>query len=186
MNPHTAELVAHLDENRRMLRAAVDEVPAGLRERRPAADRWSVVEVLEHLAIVENRVTSRLGDALAGARERGIPAETHTGSVLDRSFLDRVVDRSQRFKTSEAAEPRGGLDIQAAWARLDQARGAFLGLLTESDGLAVGRITAPHPFFGQLSFYQWAVFLAAHDARHAAQIREVHAALSAGAGPPRE
>ena len=31
----------------------------------------------------------------------------------------------------------------------------------------------PHPLFGPLSAYHWFAFIAAHEARHAAQIREI-------------
>jgi hypothetical protein len=178
MSPRIAELLQHLEANRLALRATVDDVPPARRGRRPGPDRWSVAEVLEHLAIVEGRVTSRLTAALAAARASGIAADDNTSSVVDRSFLDRVADRTNRFKTSEAGEPKDGLSADAAWGHLEKTRAAFLELLQSGDGLALDGIAAPHPFFGTLSFYQWAVFLAAHDTRHAAQIREIDATFA--------
>ncbi|MFI5178562.1 MAG: DinB family protein [Vicinamibacterales bacterium] len=179
MTPKTIELVHHLDSNRLALRRAVDDVPPALRGRRPGADRWSVAQVLEHLAIVEGRVTHRMTAALEAARAGGIPADDSTASVVDRSFLDRAADRTNRFKTSEAAEPRDGLTADAAWSHLEGTRAAFKELLQHGDGLALDGLVAPHPFFGMLNFYQWAAFLAAHDARHASQIREIHVTLAA-------
>lgn len=173
MHPRTMELVRHLDTNRGDLWVAVESIAHDDRERRPSPERWSVAEVLEHLAIVEARVTSRLGEAFEAARAAGMAPDGETGSVVDPSFLDRAHDRSKRFKTGEHAEPKGGLTSDQAWVKLEESRQAFLNLLERADGLAVSGITAPHPAFGTLSFHQWAVFLGAHDARHALQIREM-------------
>lgn len=173
MHPRTMELVRHLDTNRAQLWVAVDAIAPADRERRPQPDRWSVAEVVEHLAIVESRVTTRLVEAFDLARAAGMTPDEETGSIVDPSFLERAHDRSRRFKTGEHAEPRGGLTADQAWAKLEASRQAFLDLLERADGLAVSGITAPHPAFGVLTFHQWAVFLGAHDARHAAQIREM-------------
>ena len=167
------ELVRHLDTNRAALWLAVEAIAPVDRERRPTPDRWSVAEVIEHLAIVETRVTTRLGEAFDAARADGMTRDPETGSVVDSSFLARAHDRSRRFKTGEHAEPRGGLSTMEAWEQLEASRQAFLNLLERADGLTVSGITAPHPAFGTLSFHQWAVFLGAHDARHALQIREM-------------
>ena len=172
-HPRSMELVAHLDTNRAQLWLAVEAVAPPDRERRPSPDRWSVAEVLEHLAIVENRVTTRLGDAFEAARAAGMTPDEETSSVVDPSFLKRAHDRSRRFKTGEHAEPHGGITASEAWTKLEDSRQAFLNLLERADGLAVSGIAAPHPAFGTLTFHQWAVFLGAHDARHAAQIREM-------------
>lgn len=48
-----------------------------------------------------------------------------------------------------------------------------------ADGLALGAVTAEHRFFGVLTVYQWVELVAAHERRHADQIREIGAALQA-------
>ena len=48
-----------------------------------------------------------------------------------------------------------------------------------ADGLALGAVTAEHRFFGVLTVYQWVELVAAHECRHADQIREIGAALQA-------
>ena len=45
MHPRTEEVLNYLDEQRNDLRAAVDSVPAELRNTQPGADRWSVAQV---------------------------------------------------------------------------------------------------------------------------------------------
>jgi hypothetical protein len=44
--------------------------------------------------------------------------------------------------------------------------------------MALCEVSAPHPAVGSLNGYQWFLFLAAHEGRHTAQIREIMAATA--------
>ena len=174
------DLIQHLNQNRTALRQAVDSIPASLRERRPGADRWSVAEVLEHLAIVERRVAGRMADALktaaASAEATAASAKASAGSpthTIDRDLVARFSDRSQRFKASEASEPKGGMTADQAWAALEEVRADLTRMVREGDQFPLAEPIAPHPRFGPWNFRQWAVFMGGHDARHADQIREM-------------
>lgn len=183
-HPRTRELVEFLTERRVDLRAAVGEVPPGLRDRRPAPDRWSVAEVLEHLAALEGAVAALLGPAVDEARALGT-RESDASSVRPRLDTARMRDRRVRIEAPERTRPRGGVDADAAWAALEGARVALLGALAAGDGLALGAVTRPHPLFGPLDVYQWVLAVGGHEARHADQVREIAAAFrespSAGA-----
>lgn len=177
MQSRTQEILAHLDMHRAELERAVAAVPAQLRERRPAAERWSVAEILEHLALVEARIAHLLGDRLAAARAAGLGAERETSPVVPTLDVARLLDRSRPLTASEASQPRAGLDAGAAWAALSEQRRAVREMVLAADGLALGAVSIPHPRLGALDAYQWLVFLGAHEARHAAQVREVAAAI---------
>jgi hypothetical protein len=49
--------------------------------------------------------------------------------------------------------------------------------IAQGDGLALSAMTHPHPLLGPLSRYAWIALVGAHEARHAAQLRE-HLALA--------
>jgi len=176
MHPATTEVLAGLDRSREGLRAAIEEVPAQLRDRRPASDRWSVAGILEHLALVEERFTAALAANLAAAREAGLGLEDGDPSLLSPEMHARLTDRRERREAPEPARP-SGLGHQAAWERAEAARAAFRLLVTQADGLALGRVIHEHPRFGALNVYQWAGFLAAHESRHTEQIREMSGQL---------
>jgi cysteine synthase A len=174
MSVPSEQLLQHLDETRAALRAAVDSIPPSHREQRPGLDRWSVAEVLEHLAIVERRIAGRLADALTAARASASSGSgPAAGPAIDRGQVAKLADRSQRFKTSEASEPRGGLSAEAAWTALEEVRADVARLVRESDAYALSEPIAPHPRFGPWTFREWVVFAGGHDARHADQIREM-------------
>ena len=177
MRPRTTELLAHLDRHHAELRRAVDAVPVALRARQPAPDRWSVANVLEHVAIVETRVVRALSERLAQARAEGLPPGADA-PVVREADVARYLNRERRIVASGAAQPQGHLTAEAAWAAIDRARGSTRALVIETDGLAVEAVVFPHPVLGSLDFYQWVVFLGGHEGRHALQIRETGRFLS--------
>ena len=170
MHSITLELLAYLDVQRAVLKSAFESIPVEMRDRPPARERWSAANVVEHLSIVETRISKLLSDRIDEARP-GLLPETRTDPILPTIDYKRVYDRSTRVKAPETAIPTG-LDSASAWAALENASSMLRGLLRANEGLALSSITHPHPRFGALSVYEWIVFLGAHEVRHAAQIRE--------------
>jgi hypothetical protein len=172
------EAFAGLDRSRAGLRAAVDAVPAKLREQAPGDNRWSAAGVVEHLAIIDERFTGLLAGKIADARAAGLGQEDGVPSRLPSSVETTLADRTQRRTAPEPLHP-SGLSFDAAWSRAEAARAAFRAMLGAADGLALSRVIHEHPRFGALNAYQWAGFLAAHESRHAEQIREIAAQVDA-------
>jgi len=172
MHPRTRELLEYLDQQRAGLRTAFDAIPAALRDRAPAEGRWSTAAIIEHLAIVEVRVSARLSSLIAEARASGLGAEPSLEPVLPTINVGQVVDRRTRFTAPDAIQPTG-LGADAAWTALEEAGKGVRDLMNASDGLALGTVSMPHPVFGPSSAYHWFAFVGAHEARHAAQIREI-------------
>lgn len=180
MHPRTEELLQHLDATRVVLRAAVDGVPATLRETRPTADRWSVAEVLEHLTRVEDGITRLLTARLGEARASGqVTTGADTSSIVGALNHDLILDRTRTIVAGERVAPRGELDAAAALEKLDATREKLRELVLEHDGTTLGAFSMPHPAFGTIDGYQWFLFIGTHEARHAAQIREIGTQLGA-------
>lgn len=177
-HPRTTELLQHLEQTRAVLREALDAAPLPLRERKPAPERWSVAEVLEHLAIVEQQIGALLQRGLRRAMADGpLPQDLDHTPVVPTIDAARVLDREQRLQARQAVVPSRGLTAEQAWRELDASRAVLRNVLLAADGLVTTSIKAPHPFFGELTFHQWVAFLGFHEARHAAQIRSTAAAL---------
>jgi hypothetical protein len=178
MHPRTEELLQHLDTNRRILRAAVDSVPAALRETPPAPDRWSVANVLEHLSRVEAGLTRLLAKRLGDARDAGLLApETRTSPALVSVDHQTLLDRTRRITASERVLPVDGMDAATAFAALEKTRPALRDLLASYDGMNLSAVSFPHPVLGVIDGYEWFAFIGSHEARHADQIREIGEAL---------
>ena len=174
MHPRTSELLTHLDTQHERLRRAVDRVPRERRSEKPAPERWSVAEVIEHLSIVETRIgrvfTAKLDEVRASGN---VVLERDESPVVGTIDMDRVLDRTRRITAAEAARPSGVLDADAAWAALERARETLCDSVRAADGVALGAIVHPHPILGPINLYQWIAFVGGHEARHAAQIIEL-------------
>lgn len=169
------DAVSLLDEARTELRAAVAQVPDALRAVRPAPDRWSVADVLEHLAMVEVGV-GRLLRKLAAEAEMASPDPARKGNAeLD---LRGLLDRSLRVESSAQVLPSRALTWSAALDELEQARGDLLAVIATVRHVPIDRACASHYLLGDLDGHQWIEFVARHEQRHAAQIREIGAELA--------
>lgn len=182
MHPRTREILDHLDGRRAALEHAVQEVPATLREVRPGEDRWSVAEILEHLGLVEEKITRLLQVNLDKARELG--PEEETTPVMPMLDLSMVLDRSRPNQAAPANQPTAGLTAAEAWTILTERRRALRQAVIEADGYALGAVTHSHALFGDLNLYQWLLFLGGHEARHTAQVRETGGIVLNAASPP--
>jgi DinB family protein len=176
MHPRTQELIAYLNTRRASLREAVDAVPEALRGTSPDADRWSVAQVIEHLALVEVRFQKMLADRLAEAREKGLAPERETSSIVGSVDVAPILDRTTKHQAPEVVRPTTS-DWKRAWSQLEEARRGFIGVFESGEGLALGEVIHTHPRLGAMNLYQWGVWLGGHEARHTEQIHEIGASL---------
>lgn len=170
MHPRIAELTDVLDRERAGLLAAVAALPADALDRAPAPGRWSPGELLEHLRIVEDGSTRLLVKRLARAREAGLGEETESSSVLERLPAAAIVEGTPRA-APDVVTPAAGTTAEQALAGLAASRDALRAFLADADGLALGEVKATHAVFGEIDLYQWVLFIALHEARHARQLR---------------
>jgi len=173
MHPRIAELTQYVDQQRSMLTAAVGQVAAARHRESPGMGRWSVVNVIEHVAIVEKRIGGNLGTWIAEERAKGLPRETDPSPILPSINTERFSDRSRPVKTSPAAEPTGIASIHDAMTALGAAGTAFREAIAQGDGYALGTVVRPHGGLGPLTLYEWIAFVGGHMTRHALQIREI-------------
>ena len=180
MHPRTEEVLNYLDTERSKLREAVELVPLESRNQAPSSDRWSVAQVLQHLAIIEKRIAMGMTKWIADARTAGLGPEVETSSVLNSLPLQLIADRSQPRNAPEEVRPREDSDPAAAWTALEQTRAALRAAILAGDGLALSQVVQPHPVLGPINLYQWALFVGSHETRHTGQVSEIAAQLNAG------
>jgi DinB family protein len=173
MHPRLTELLAYVDRETEALREAYESVPPAERNVRTDPARWSPAEIVQHLAIVDQRIVQLLGRLIDQAR--ALPPEAEASPLLPNELLTRVVNRSRRFQTSQASEPVQ-TDADRVWGELMATRRALADVVASGDGLALGSVSAPHPALGNFNGYEWIMFVGAHAARHANQMLEVRQA----------
>ncbi len=173
MHSRTTEVLSAFDSGRDTLMHAILRVPTSLNETAPAPGRWSAAQVVEHLAIVEARTLAVMQKLLTGARAAGLDAETLSESAYGTIDWSRITNRHVTRVASEANSPATDVQLGTSLATLSQQRAIVKAMLTEADGLALSTVVGPHPVLGEINLYQWALFLAKHEVRHAAQVSEI-------------
>src|SRR5262245_14689667 len=177
MHPRIDDLLAYLDNGRAELRRAVDALPSGKLRTQPGLGRWSAADVLEHLCLVERSAVSMFTKRLEEARARGLESEHETSSIRSMLDIPAFLDRTRPRIAPESAQPTGR-DPEASWKDLQCIRADLRAALLSADGLALGQVIHPHPRFGALNLYQWALFIGAHEARHTGQLGEIALAFA--------
>ena len=158
------------------------EVTEGLSEAqwkfKPAPDRWSIAEILEHMVIVHGRVRERIFGQLPQAPP---PPESTDLRKIDAIILEKIPDRSIKAKAPAVIEPTGHWALSEARDRLSQSYVMLLEIVESTPDLRAHSLDAPplrvvtEGAYTAMDGYQWALTAAAHDQRHARQILEVKA-----------
>jgi uncharacterized damage-inducible protein DinB len=159
---------AYLDETRdHLLRAAKNLSPTQL-QYKPAPDRWSVAECLEHITLVETLVLGNINNALQQAAGSPKP------DMGDDALLHTVADRTFRATAPERIVPTGRTPHDQLLAEFEGARKRTSEFLA-STNVPLRQFAFPHPRFGQVDCYQWVLLVAGHSDRHRQQVEEVMA-----------
>jgi hypothetical protein len=164
------QALQYLSESRSGVLDAVKGLSEAQWKFKPAPDRWSVAEVVEHLALIEDVVTQNIlgniAKAPAGSADRD-------SKQVDTMILTKVPDRSTKYQAPPSATPTGRWTHAEALEHFLGGRAQTIALFKSTPDLRQHVID--HPVFGPLDGYEWVLAVAAHSARHTKQILEVKA-----------
>jgi len=173
-----------LDQGRRYLeqtRTGVIGATKGLTEAqwnfRPAPGCWSIAEILEHVAIVQELVLGPVREQLANAPAGANPDAAEVDAVVMYRFQDRL----QRFKGPETILPQGGSAPEDVLRRVIANYDRLVEALETTPELrehlahAAPLKAASNGRFEYMDGYQWLLAAGAHADRHTGQILEVKA-----------
>ena len=163
-------------------RNRVLEVTKGLSEAqwkfKPAPDRWSIAENLEHMVIVQERVLGPIWEQLAQAPP---PPAGSNPSAIDAIVLERIPERSIRAKAPAYIEPTGTWTLASSLERFLRNYQRLIQHVESTPDLRQhASESAPLKYvtngaYTMMDGYQWALTVASHDERHVRQILEVKA-----------
>jgi hypothetical protein len=174
-----SEIFDAIDETRQRLRTRLECINSGEESMRPSSEAWSAAEIVEHLAIIEERLSKLFPVMLMKAEAGGLQR------AADQPFLPvsvkSMVERSKREKyvAPDTVRPTGSASIADSLARLERSREAIKELRPRLEALNLTGVNYPHPVFGPLDAYQWLIFLGAHEERHLRQIESCIASRQA-------
>jgi hypothetical protein len=136
-----------------------------------APDRWSIAEVMEHIAASEDFIRGNITDKVMKA-----PARTEAEDVksLDSMVKERLPDRSHKAQAPEPLKPtnRFGSPEGSLKHFLESRKETEEFLKSHND---LRDHAADSPLGKKLDAYEWVLFLTGHSERHTKQILEVKA-----------
>jgi uncharacterized damage-inducible protein DinB len=181
MHPRLTELRNYVDTQRSALLSAAAALPRERWTEHPGPDRWSVVELFEHLYKVEHSCARMIAKGVAEARAAGHPPETSTESVLGALDAFGLRDRTQKRQVPERVAPEGGWSPDESLEKLTASRAELHDAIRAGDGLALGSVHQTHARLGEIDLYKWILFVGEHEARHTQQAAEIVEQLGASA-----
>ncbi|ANF44438.1 MULTISPECIES: DinB family protein [Priestia] len=136
----------------------------------PASNTWSVMQVLEHLYLMERMIVSRVKDQL----ENGVDQPTE-----DKPF-HLAVDRSRKVDAPAQVTPSNEKQtLEEMKSKLAESRAALIELEETASEDKLKQKSFPHPVFGLMDLKQWIDFIGYHEKRHQEQIEEIKAVIGA-------
>lgn len=166
-----AAAIARLESSRDRLLAAIANVTPEHAAFKPSPERWSILELVEHLATSDPGLMALIRKALDSPAQPELVEQAHRH---DHRFLGELKPLPRGInKAPENLKP------QAGYATLEHAAAAFL--KNREATIAYARSTgddlrdhfSPHPVLGPMDAYQWLVACALHVESHTLQIEEL-------------
>ena len=135
-------------------------------------EAWSVGEIAEHITLAEDLLLSIALKALQA------PADVSKAESLDgreKFILEIIEDRSRKSQAPEVIRPSDKFSQkQEIIDAFENVREKTINYLNTTQAPLKNHV-AFHPFIGDMTVYQWFVFIAGHTNRHVAQLLEVKA-----------
>jgi hypothetical protein len=139
---------------------------------KPAPDRWSVGEVVEHLALAEAFIFDLQQKAVAGPA--ATPEQLAATKEKDAMILKAIPDRTKKVQAPEPLQPTTRLGSrEQVVAAFKERRGKTIDYANKTADDLRARVS--QSALGPIDAYQWLLFAGAHTERHLAQLLEVKA-----------
>jgi hypothetical protein len=170
LHPRIREVITALADAQQEMDALCATLTAE-QELRRLDEGWTVAQVMEHMAIVEGgagRIVSNIAKQVAGTPET---SDAPVGGALDKYHVPDPTFR--KVVAPEAVQPLQGAPVTESVTRMHESRARLIAALEAASGTALGGAHFPHPIFGPLDGYQWALIAAQHQRRHLVQIRTI-------------
>ena len=176
MNPRLEEIVKEIEAARSELIHIVSDVDETATGARAAPGQWSIGEIMHHLVLMENLVTTLLEKQIPRAKDRGIGADTKTESLIHSLDWYPIETAADKLTAPQSLVPAQGLARDGLLSLLSDSRAKLMRAIDEADGIDLSQMHFPHPVLGRLDMYQWILFVGKHERRHIAQIARVKGA----------
>ncbi|HKE00494.1 MAG TPA: DinB family protein [Planctomycetota bacterium] len=150
--------------------AAVEKLSDAQWSWKPAPDKWSVGECVEHIATVEAFLLPMVEKTASGAPD----PKWNEGVPNTEELEKQLLDRSKKFQAPEPVRPTGKLTRAEVMAKYKEARTKTKEFFEKAPEGLKAYVSTAGPV-GRTNAYQQLIFIPLHNLRHNQQIAEVKA-----------
>lgn len=126
--------------------------------------RWTIMQVLHHLHIIEDGVAKAILYTLKKGEKQSVKAKP----------IELTVDRTTKIEAPSFADPEAKfITLEEMKDKLKESRNTLLQVVSSSDKNQLKEKAYPQPIFGLMSLDQWVPFIGYHEKRHIEQIEEL-------------
>jgi DinB superfamily len=170
-------LLESLEAGRKAMREALSGIDDAQARANAESGSWSILECVEHVAISEQYLLSRLNCAQRSDH-------SFENRPREKMIAGRAADRSHRIEAPEISHPRNRFqDTHQALEAFETARAATISYADQCQDDLRCWVT-DHPMIpGPVNCYEILVIMAAHPIRHARQISEIREKLAGQTRP---
>jgi len=154
------------------LEALIDSLDQEQLDHLPNGGKWTIANIVEHVAMVENRMFRICSKLLRKAEVDNKPASGMI-SISD-DFVGKTVEIAQiKLEAPEIVRPTGDRSVEESIELLKENRMHLQELKPSFEKFDSTDYRFPHPFLGDLSAGEWLILIGGHKARHIKQIERM-------------
>ena len=172
MLPDIQETFESLEKKYGELLRHLDPLPPETLYFKAGADKWSIVEVIEHLVMAEEDMLAQLtGAASAASLDPQDRSAKNYHIVIKVMTQDIPVD-----VPAESMEPHGRFSLEELLERWDAARKKARACIDAMDTGGAGDLVYRHPFAGPLDMAETLRFIDVHFDNHMRHLQKIETA----------
>ena len=167
-----AEIYESNDKIREKLKSAVANVSDEQAARLPDGEKWTLAELIEHIAIVEDGMTRICAKLLGKAQTE--EKRSNGSAIISADFLQKAAASvEQKLEAPERVRPTGTKTVAESLAKMEENRETLKQMRPLFESFDGSTHKFPHPAFGDLSAHEWLALVGGHELRHLRQIKHL-------------
>ncbi|HEY0609045.1 MAG TPA: DinB family protein [Chitinophaga sp.] len=167
-----ASLVKQFEDTKANLLKEVNGLSDAQMKFKPAPDRWSVADCLEHITVSEKGLFEMQQKTM---KQPANPEKRKDIKVTDDTLALRIADRSKKFKAPAELHPKGTFATTAeATQAFTEQRDKIIDYVKNTNDDMRSHV-ADMPMGSPMDAYQILILIANHSVRHTKQLEEVKA-----------
>ena len=167
-----ADIYTGNEKIRTRLRDAVSRLSEAQASALPEGEKWTVAQIVEHIAMVDEATAKICARLLKRAQEAG---KISDGMVnISENFLQKGLEiATMKVEAPSFVQPSGKQSIQESLEKLGRTSEQVAELRPLFETVHSTEFTFPHPFFGEITAHEWLSLKGGHELRHLKQIEKV-------------